>query len=64
MCDNCCGCDGCNESVTIEYANNYDRLLSDLSQYYMRKDYSEILERLETEFPVELAGISKLKLSE
>ena len=61
-----CGCDSCtcDEYVSEEYARDYDKLLKDLYQYYMRKDYAEFLERLEKEFPVDLAGISKLKLSE
>lgn len=67
MCGSDCGC-GCDDTVDtgaqLEIMIAYDKLQEDLNTIYLRKNYAEILERLETEFPVDLAGISKLKLSE
>lgn len=62
-----CDCDGCDcdaEELSYEDLRKYDALIRDLVFYYQNKQYSEILERLETEYPVDLASISKLKLSE
>lgn len=60
-CD-CSGCD-CDDYQDDSWDIYHAKLAKDLKHFYQTQQYNEILELLEREFPVELADITKLKLS-
>lgn len=48
------------KDMSIEIA--YQNLKNDLEFFHINKKYEDFFERLEKEFPIELANISKLKV--